>query len=56
MADENCVPIRGFGTVAQWKPDGVTHLAVLSNVLYVRDLLENLVGHKAMCKQGLALA
>ena len=52
VADDDYVPIRGFGTSALWKSDGSSHLAVLSNVLYVPDLKENLVGHKAMCKQG----
>ena len=37
VSDGKIIPIRGFGTVALWMPDGVTYLAVLSNVLYVPD-------------------
>ena len=52
VADGTFIPICGFGTVALWNPLKRECIGALENVLYVPDLHENLVGHKAMCKQG----
>ena len=52
LGNNSKIPVRGFGTVNIWNPDGTAHPYQLRDCLYVPDLKYSLIGENELYRNG----